>query len=46
MLNVPAEENRVEQLAHVEVAAKERPMKLSYYNHFHGDPLGLLSNGY
>ena len=38
MLNVPAEENRVEQLPHVEVAAKERTMKLSYYKDFHCDP--------
>jgi hypothetical protein len=38
MLNVPAEENRIEQLPHIEVAAKERTMKLSYYKDFHGDP--------
>ena len=38
MLNVPAEENRVEQLPHIEVAPTERTMKLSYYKDFHGDP--------
>ena len=37
MLYVPAKENRVEQLPHIEVAAKERTIPLSYYKDFHGN---------